>query len=377
MFSLMAGLASANLPGLTSDPGTGDGESAPVAEPLPEQPIAQPIETSQSASRALPSPLQQFTFWIMQQQRTLHRALSRSMEDLDNNRAWAQVWALITLSFLYGVFHAAGPGHGKAVITTYMLTQPTDLKRGLLLSVAAALMQGLTAIVLVLVVVFGLGMLAREAVSSIQLIERLSFTLIAALGLILLWRAGAPLWSTYREHRAHSAAAQRHAEPKAGLTMQFSTLSADHTSAQGGGVLAAHAHAPGEACPTCGKQHHVAPDQIAGNSAFQNLGLVLSIGARPCTGAVLVLVVANLLGLWWAGVLGVIAMSLGTALTVSILATLAVTARSAANRFLNFNDRVLSGFGIGLAGIGGLVLLILGCSLLLASITTQQPFGIL
>ncbi|MCH8551240.1 MAG: nickel/cobalt transporter [Natronospirillum sp.] len=370
---LGTGASATSLPGLTSDPGASESTES---ESLPE-PIVEPVtEPTESASRAIPSPLQQFSFWVMAHQRSLHRALSASMENLDRESSLLQFWSLIMLSFLYGVFHAAGPGHGKAVITTYMLTQPTDLKRGLLLSLAAALMQGITAIVLVLVVVFGLGMLAREAVSSVQVIERVSFALIAGLGLVLLWRAGSPLWSTYQQHRANRSSAAP-VKPGSALTLQFSIPEGQAAQTPATGILAAHAHAPGESCPTCGKQHHIAPDQLAGNSAFQNLGLVMSIGARPCTGAVLILVVANLLGLWWAGVLGVIAMSLGTALTVSILATLAVTARATATRFLGLNDRLLSGLGLGLAGVGGVILLLLGSSLLLASLTSQQPFGLL
>ena len=161
--------------------------------------------------------------------------------------------------------------------------------------------------------------------------------------------------------------------------LQFSALSAEDGGAAGAGVMARPSKpaTAEDVCSVCGQQHHVAPHQVAGNTTFQNLGLVLSIGARPCTGAVLILVVANLLGLWWAGVLGVLAMSLGTALTVSALATLAVTTRSAANRMLGFSDRWLSGFGMALAGTGGAILLLLGVSLLLTSLTTQRPFGIL
>ena len=369
---LLTAPAWAALPGLTSDPGTSDSTEGSLPESMSEPLPATEPDPDRSATSALPSPLQQFTFWVAQQQRALHRALSGSMEDLDREYSPGHVWSLVLLCFLYGVFHAAGPGHGKAVISTYMLTQPTNLRQGLVLSVAAALMQGVTAIVLVLSIVFGLGMLAREAVSSVQLIERVSFTLIALLGLVLLWRASAPI----RRGRVASRSAG-HSEPApsmpGGMTFQLSGSRSDGQSA----VAHLHQHTPDEACAVCGKQHHVAPEQLAGNSTLQNLGLVLSIGARPCTGAVLILVVANLLGLWWAGVLGVLAMSVGTALTVSILATLAVTARSAANRFLGFSDRLLSLFGLSLAAIGGAVLVLLGVSLLLASLSTQQPFGVL
>ena len=60
------------------------------------------------------------------------------------------MWLLIGLSFAYGIFHAAGPGHGKAVISSYMVANEVALKRGILLSFVSALMQGLTAVVVML-----------------------------------------------------------------------------------------------------------------------------------------------------------------------------------------------------------------------------------
>lgn len=48
--------------------------------------------------------------------------------------------------------------------------------------------------------------------------------------------------------------------------------------------------------------------------------IALAVGIRPCSGAILVLVVANGLGLWAAGILAAYVMALGTAATVALLA---------------------------------------------------------
>jgi nickel/cobalt transporter (NicO) family protein len=55
---------------------------------------------------------------------------------------------------------------------------------------------------------------------------------------------------------------------------------------------------------------------------------VAAVGLRPCSGALIVLSFAFLNGLWAGGILSVFAMALGTAITVSVLATLAVTAKN-------------------------------------------------
>ena len=61
------------------------------------------------------------------------------------------LWLLGGLSFLYGVFHAAGPGHGKVVISSYVLANETQLRRGVTLSVLSALLQSVVAVVFVLI----------------------------------------------------------------------------------------------------------------------------------------------------------------------------------------------------------------------------------
>ena len=102
------------------------------------------------------------TIYIRTQQRELHRELAGAIKAVRRDGA-AAAWTLIVLSFLYGVFHAAGPGHGKMVISTYLLTHKSALRRGLWLSAAASLTQGLTAIVLVLVLVALIGWTRSDA----------------------------------------------------------------------------------------------------------------------------------------------------------------------------------------------------------------------
>ena len=97
--------------------------------------------------------------------------------------------SLLLFSFLYGVLHALGPGHGKVVITTWLATHPSKLKSSIGLTLASSLLQGLVAIGLVVIVLTVLQLPARQLHMSSFWLERGSYVLVGVLGLLLCWRA--------------------------------------------------------------------------------------------------------------------------------------------------------------------------------------------
>lgn len=341
-------LAASPLPGI------------PAPQPHSEE-AAQPAQSSTKTNAAKTSNAwQEFTFWVIQKQRQYHRSLSEKVEALSEQQTWQNTWLLLLLSFLYGVFHAAGPGHGKAVLTTYLLTQPEKLRQGVQLSFVAAMLQGITAILLVAFLVHGLGWLAKEALASVLYIEAASFLLVALLGLLLVIRGIKQLLQARKKPQfkpLNTSANFSMAQASLGLQLSSTSLASS-------------------ACSSCGKAHHVTPEQLSGGSKLQNLSLVFSIGLRPCSGAVLVLVVTNLLGLWWVGVLATLAMALGTALTVASLATLAVEARLLAKRLIKLQSNALSKLSALLVLLGGSLILILGASLLVGSLTASNSVNL-
>jgi ABC-type nickel/cobalt efflux system permease component RcnA len=262
--------------------------------------------------------------WVITTQRELHQALANALRAVQEEGSIAAP-ALVWLGFLYGVFHAAGPGHGKVVITTYLATQKETLGRGIALAVTAALLQGLTAIIAVFATVLVLEQTTRQSQRLAGHIELVSFALVAALGAFLALRH-----------------ARRLFQPKTA--------------------------AP---CSSCGHDHHHAPPpDKAGPGAFT--AAVLSIGLRPCTGAILVLVLAIALDLRTAGIGAVLAMSFGTALSTAALATLATVARDQAARLaahMDTDQTRLARIGDTIALIGGLALLAMGATLLHTTLT--------
>lgn len=301
--------------------------------------------------------------WLLATQAGLERQLSAAVRAVaTDNTALA---GLLALSFGYGVFHAAGPGHGKAVIGSYLFANERALRRGLVLAVLAALLQGLVAVLLVGLMALVLNETAQRMREVASVVESASFAAVALLGAWLVWRKGRLL-----------LAAVRHAR-EADLGLAFAPAMALTASGAGDrSMLSApprpvwRATGDANADPACGCGHLHAPDPALLGEGFSwrgAAGVVLAAGSRPCSGAILVLVFATTQGLFWAGVLAVLAMSAGTALTTGGLAALAVLARGAALRLA----RPDAGAGLVLLRtlevLAGAVVLVAGLSLLAGS----------
>ncbi len=351
-----------------------------AANPFGPPPGAEPVEAS-LVDRA--------SAWILQTQRDLHRQLTTVLHELDETPTARTAAALIIASFLYGIFHAAGPGHGKAVISAYLLTHRQSLGRGIWLSTAASLMQGVTAIAAVLILIGVLGWLARDTMGQVRHLELASFLLVALLGIWLIWRGARSIWRLRRESRdtqePGTPDAQAPSDSPAPTTAFTPVVAGGNASAPllapvrpgvhpavRGPESAPHRH--GSDCG-CGTPHHVDPNQRGTWYAT-----VLAVGIRPCSGAVLVMAVSLLLGIWLAGVAAVLAMSLGTAITVSILAILAVQARDLARRLLRPTPLGALRYAGPLVGIaGGLVIFLVGWTLFqgtLAVAPVRHPLGL-
>ena len=105
-------------------------------------------------------------------------------------------------------------------------------------------------------------------------------------------------------------------------------------------------------------------------------GVVLSIGIRPCSGAVLVLAVANVFGIPWAGIAAVAAMSLGTGIAVATLALVVLSARQLVAAMVRTDGHALAIAGQVAAFLGGAIILVLGLTLLAGSFGPAHPLGL-
>jgi nickel/cobalt transporter (NicO) family protein len=271
--------------------------------------LAQPFGLHRGAA---PPEVGGFAGWILAEQAKFYRMLSGLIRAAKADGSAA--YTLIGISFIYGIFHAAGPGHGKAVISSYLVANDETWRRGVILSFAAAILQALTAIAIVGIAAVLLGATAKVMGNTVRVIEMVSYTFIILIGLRLLWVKGRSFWHLWRgqshdRHHDHGHAHDHHHDH--GHDHRHGT---EDASAWG------HAHAP-------------EPTELKGPHWLKRgLAAIVAVGLRPCSGAIIVLVFALAQGLFWIGVVSTFVMGLGTAITVAAVATVAVGARGFAGR---------------------------------------------
>ncbi len=273
-----------------------------------------------------------FAGYILTKQAEFYRMLSGTIRAAKTDGSAA--YTLIGISFLYGIFHAAGPGHGKAVISSYVVANDETWKRGVFLSFASAMLQAFTAIAIVGIAAALLGATARAMGDAVRVIEIVSYGLIVVIGLRLVWVKGGALIKLLRGERAHEHHDYaHHAHNHHDHAHSHDHQAHDHRHSHGHNHAHDdhHDHDDGHAW---GHAHAPEPAELKGRDWMRRgLTAIVAVGLRPCSGAVLVLVFALAQGLFWLGVVSTFAMGIGTAITVAAIAVFAVAARGAAARF--------------------------------------------
>jgi nickel/cobalt transporter (NicO) family protein len=309
-------------------------------------------------------------------QREAHQLLVTLLQQTSLNASQVG-WSLLGLSLIYGAVHAAGPGHGKVIITTYLATHPSALRSSLHIVLLSSLLQGTVAISLVSVMLFALDLSVRSLHQGAFWLEKGSYLLMMLLGIGLCYRAVKQLWKPVWQQVRHRQRRDQHTEhtdqlidqhieqQEAPLAPQVTQIEKQHPPIH---HLSATPSTTEDA-DCCGCHLHSAT--LLKNSTHSQpgwktrAGIILSIGIRPCSGAVLVLLFSKTIGIFAWGVAAVVAMSAGTALTVSLLALLVHASRATAEKLYQGSVSHRSS-EIGLAVVsllGGLLLLVGGAVL--------------
>jgi nickel/cobalt transporter (NicO) family protein len=307
--------------------------------------MAQPFGLNRGAP---PPEVGGFAGWILAKQAEFYRMLSGLIRAAKADGSAA--YTLLGISFLYGVFHAAGPGHGKAVISSYLVANNETWRRGIALSFASAVLQALTAIVVVAVAAALLGVTAKAMGKTVRVIEVVSYALILLIGLRLLWVKGRAFFQALglgNESNAHKRDHGRH-----------------HHHHHDDASAWSHGHAP-------------EPSELAGAHWLKRgLTAIIAVGLRPCSGAIIVLVFALAQGLFWIGVASTFVMGLGTAITVAAIATLAVGARGLAGKLAKAKPGAAVIILRGLETAAALVIVLFGAALLTGYLASERLMGV-
>jgi nickel/cobalt exporter len=314
--------------------------------------MAQPFGLNRGAP---PTEVGGFAGWILAKQAEFYRMLSGLIRAAKADGSAA--YTLLGISFLYGVFHAAGPGHGKAVISSYLVANNETWRRGIVLSFASAILQAFTAIAVVGVVAALLGATAKAMGDTVRVIEIVSYALILLIGLRLLWVKG----KAFLQALGFGGGSHAH----------------DHAHEHGHGHHHHHHHDHDHEASAWSHGHGPEPSELTGDHWLKRgLMAIVAVGLRPCSGAIIVLVFALAQGLFWIGVASTFVMGLGTAITVAAIATMAVGARELAGKLA----KAKPGVGViilrGLETAAALVIVLFGAALLTGYLASERLMGV-
>ena len=262
----------------------------------------------------------------------LNRDLHAKLKEIETTGSILPALVVIGVAFLYGVFHAAGPGHGKFIVTSYFLARDGPVSHGIIMSGLIALTQALSAIIIVFVLVFAMGLGRIQVLGYAVTIELVSYALVILLGLYMAWGA-------------------------------FRGKDCDHSHGPGDSHHHGHDH----------DHYHSDSSQSAADAPWYQQGrdmivAAVAAGIRPCSGAIILLLFTMANGLYAVGIFGALAMALGVALTVSVVGLLAIGARRtiihATDQHAAVQPWILRGVGM----LGALFVVTIGALLFLAAL---------
>jgi nickel/cobalt exporter len=298
LLALLFALCLSLAPALAADP---FGSAAP--------PTAAPTQM------AGPSLMGGFLQRLAREQKALNDVISHGFREVRDTGSMAALYTILSLSFVYGILHAAGPGHGKSVVASYFVANEARWTSGVIMGGAISLLQGLTAIVAVFVLSLILHAKQFEVEDRGALIEFVSYGLVAAIGLVMFWRAitGRGCGHDHGPVTRHRSAHQHHDHH-------------GHAHTHHGHCDHDHAH----------DHHHAAR---ASGINFHRL-ITVAAGVAPCASAIIIMLFALANDALTVGVAAVLSLSLGMAMTVSLIGVLSIVGRK-------FLQRLTSGPGWG------------------------------
>jgi ABC-type nickel/cobalt efflux system permease component RcnA len=337
---LMGGAASQPTATTPADPAT---KSTPFGTP----PANAASEAAPGdAQGAEPGLLRQVGIWLVTQQRQVNRVINTQLAAIKRGENAGAIWGGLLVAFFYGVFHVAGPGHGKTVIAGYFLGHHASWRRGIAMACWMAISHVVAAIGIVVVLHFILSHSFATPVDEMMWLRFVSYGAIVLIGFAMLvetWRGKAVLGCSH-DHGA--VGHQGHAHD------QHSHDDHAHHGHSHGDHGRGHRHDPAA-------HHHHGHSHAISLKGDQSL-LAIAAGFVPCSGAILILVFCLTNSLIWQGVLMTLMIALGMAITLSAIGLASIFLRRQTLGRVSDHERagrVLAYIGPSLITLIGILLL--------------------
>ena len=312
--------------------------------------------------------------WIRAQQRFYYEKMATALKKIRATNSITAAWALIFLSFVYGVLHAAGPGHGKAVVSAWLLANEQQLRRGILIAAMAAIVQAITAIVVVTVLIGTVAAIGTKARFIASSLTSISFAMIALVGVYLIYQVLKARGSVFKAKTSSHEGAEHHIHHQDDCPLSDDTHAAHDHSSHHQHDEHDHSHSHDhdhnhDAECGCGHVHMPQASQVSDDWSWRKaFAMAFAVGIRPCSGAILVLLLSSTFGIYWAGIISTFAMAVGTAITVSLAAVLAVTAKNLALKLTGNRSNLLANMMFAVKLLAGIFIATSGALLFWASL---------
>lgn len=338
--------------------GAATAQTNPFGRGTPSSP-ASPDAKSTATPAAPPGMLERwygaYQRWqaqLLRQQREISEWLATEIRTYKEEGSLAPVLTILMISFLYGVAHAAGPGHGKAATAAFFGANKAKIVNGISMAGVIGVVQAASAIVFVGAFALLFQVSHTETIRSSLYVEAASFLLIAGIGLWMAW-GGIIGRGCSHDHGLGAHHGHDHGHGHAHDHGHGHTHGRDH--AQGHAQDHGHAHAAVAMAPPSIKLTAMLP-------------IALATGIRPCTGAILVLLLTLSQGIFEIGVLATAVMSLGTFMVVALIGMGVIFARQQASRAGGRHERLANIAQRAIGLLGGLIVFLFGAMLLLAAL---------
>ena len=250
---------------------------------------------------------------IVPLQRKLNAKLIKLTREIKNTHSKKSLFIVVFISFIYGMIHALGPGHGKTITWSYFLSKQANIKKGILVGNAIAFLHAGSALIIVFIFQFIVKQAHLTAFEDVsRTIRLISYAFIALIGLFLLIRT----WLDLRRKKDHPE----------------NSLSYDDA-----------------------KPENMIPVAIA-------------VGLIPCPGAVIILLFSSSMGVLKLGVLLTLIMAAGMGVTISSVGVLTIVTKRGVLKFISERSKARTVFQAATAIVGSGFILLLGLLLFMGSL---------